>query len=538
MRTPSLPVTRWRWWAIGLSALVLALYAPVAGFDFVRLDDARYLTANPHLGQGLSWATFNWAWTSTYFGWWHPMTWLSHLVDVSLFQGWAGGHHLTSAALHAANAGLLVAVLVGFGVHPRLALLVAAVVALHPTRVESVAWLSERKDVLSETLLLLTALAWQRFQLKRTWPWYLLTLVVFFLSLAAKTMGVTFPLLLLIIDQWRDPQAWRRARALVPEKLPLFVVSVVLGFTTVYAQHAVGAMQSVTQLGFGERLAAVPIAWAWYLYNSFVPASLCPYYERFHPEWWQVSGAVAALVALGLICRASWPRFRPLAFGLLFGAVGLLPVIGLLQVGGQLISDRYLYLVHPALFFGLASSVPVHWWTERRLIAGALSAGVLLALAGATSAQLPVWRDSEALYAEMGQCAPDAVFSMTGRGLWLLKTGRPQEALEPLTRAAARDSYARALYGRALLDLGRRDEGLIQVDGAFHAQPTDNMIRLIWTEVFAREGARVAAEHHLVRAERILFDVAQEAPDNAEVRRLLANVREDLARSRDAGASP
>ena len=263
--------------AVGLGVAVALVYLPVLGFEFLPLDDASYITVNPHLAGGLDARTFAWAWTSTYFGWWHPMTWLSHLLDVSLYGGWAGGHHLTSALLHAVNSVLLVFVLRRFGVSPWRALVISALVMLHPTRVETVAWIAERKDVLSEALLLATCLVWQHHRLRPSVGRYALVCVVYTLALASKTMVVTLPVLLLLIDAWtRRAEPWGK---LVLEKVPLFVLAGLAGLSTVWAQHDLGAMPPVTT-GLGERVAQVPIAWWLYLRSTFWPAELCPYHER------------------------------------------------------------------------------------------------------------------------------------------------------------------------------------------------------------------------------------------------------------------
>lgn len=343
--------------AAGLLLLTVAVYAPVRGFAFVDFDDGEYVVANPHVQRGLDGGSVAWAFSSFYAANWHPLTWLSHMLDVELFDGWAGGHHLTNLALHAANVILVFLLLESVAFGPWASVAVAALFAVHPLRVESVAWIAERKDLLSALLWLLTIAAYGAWT-RRGGAWrYAGVVALFALALMAKPMAVTLPAVLVLADVWPLARlaAWRDLRPRLVEKLPLFALSLASAVVTWEAQSAFGATMRADVLPGGERLANAALSIVLYLRDAVWPVGLAVFYPHPASAGGRVSrpAALAAALALLAISAAALAlgRRRPwVAAGWCAWLVLLAPVIGLLQVGSQARADRYTYLLLLPLF--------------------------------------------------------------------------------------------------------------------------------------------------------------------------------------------
>jgi hypothetical protein len=453
------------WGTAALAALVLGLYLPTLRYELVDLDDVTNLVNNPHVRGGLSLSALSWAFTSTWASWWYPLTWLTHLTAISLFGDWAGGHHLVNALFHAANAALAVMVFRRWGLSSWQSLAGAALTVFHPTRVESVAWVTERKDLVFVFFGLLTLLAYALYAERRTPLRYALVLLAYAGSLMGKSMLVSLPVLLLLLDVWQA----RGVRLL--EKLPMFALALGAGVMTVYAQRQAGAVQSLTQLTFPDRLAVLPLAYLKFLALTFWPIDLCAYYPR--PEASAVAavlGWVAALVLVGLLF-ALRKRAPSLLFGAAWFVISLAPVSGLAQVGGALAADRYLYWPHLGLFAGLVLAIPAAWMTRPALRIAA--AAVVATLALLTTLQLPMWRDSETLFRSTLELEPNNPFMQTSLGLLLLKQGRAADAVAPLSLAAPRYPYGQSILGLALIDTGDLEGGRKALDEALARSPND-----------------------------------------------------------------
>jgi len=389
-------------------ALVLALaavYARTGGHAFLTYDDGLYVTENPHVLGGLSWAGLRAAFLGFHGGNWHPLTVLSHQLDVSLFGLDAGAHHLVNAALHALNAALCLVVLARATGNVWAAALVAALFALHPLRVESVAWVAERKDVLAGTFFFLTLLAHVARVRRPTRAGGALVALCLALGLLAKPMLVTLPCLLLVLDRW--PLARREPwSALVREKSALFLLALVSAVLTVVAQRAGGSLQALDQLTLAERGAtAVRAVWT-YLAQSLWPVDLAPFYPHpalvpgaeFAPLGARTWLALALLAGVTLCAWALRARRPALLAGWLWFLGMLVPVAGLVQVGLQLHADRYTYLpgigLAVALVYGLGAGL------GPRAARSALALGGVVALAcGVASArQVARWRDTRTLF--------------------------------------------------------------------------------------------------------------------------------------------
>ncbi|MBI5071133.1 MAG: tetratricopeptide repeat protein [Deltaproteobacteria bacterium] len=510
--------------AAGLAALLAAVYAQVGGFAFVNVDDQQYVTQNRHVLRGLGWDGVAWALGSLHAANWHPLTWLSHLLDVSLFGAWAGGHHLVSAALHLASTLLLFHLLHRTTGAAGRSALAAALFGLHPLRAESVAWVSERKDVLSTLLLLLLLVAWVRYAEGRRRGWYLAALGLLALGLMAKPMLVTAPALLLLLDAWplgrtAPPEAGGR-RPLVRlalEKIPFAALAAASAAVTLYAQARGQAVNALAEVSLGQRVANALASTVRYLGDTLWPSGLAYFYP--HPVLahggtpaWQAVLSAALLLAL---TAAAW-RLRArqpwLLWGWVWFLVTLLPVIGLLQVGVQARADRYTYVPHlglvPALVWGAAAAA------ERlrlpRALAAAGAVAVVLALAVASWQQVGTWRDSVTLHqralavternwnawvglgdAYQGQgrleeavaCDLEAIRLYPGlaqawndMGVAQARLGRPQEALASFQRAtrlqpASGDAWVNlgTAYGAA----GRLPEAAAALQEAVRLRPGD-----------------------------------------------------------------
>jgi Tfp pilus assembly protein PilF len=394
--------------------LTLAVFANVRTFDFVSYDDPWYVTNNPHVAAGLSWAGVWWALTAGYLFYWHPATWLSHMADVQLFGLNPGGHHVTNLLLHVAGT----LTLFGFlrratGAEWRSAL-VAALFAVHPLHVESVAWIAERKDVLSTFFLMLTLWAYVAYAEARTTRRYLIVLLCFALGLMAKPMLVTLPVLLLLMDIWplgrtsvRSAGWFSSPRAapgtlLIREKVPLFALAAVVGMATFVVQSQVGAVGTLAQLPVSYRLANAVLSYVRYAWQMVWPSGLAVFYPYppALPPWWHVVGGGALLIGVTILAVRAANRRPWLLVGWLWYVITLLPVIGLFQAGDQLMADRFTYVPLVGLFIIVAWGGADLLQRQPRLqpAAAVVALGVVLACAVVARGQVQYWRNSETLW--------------------------------------------------------------------------------------------------------------------------------------------
>ncbi|MBX7167325.1 MAG: tetratricopeptide repeat protein [Pirellulales bacterium] len=405
-----------------LVAVTLAVFAPILAHPFIYYDDDVYVFANPVVLQGLNWDTFRWAWTSEVQGNWHPLTMLSLLADVSLWSRgsgarsapWPGGFHLTSLLLHAASVAVLFFTLTRWTGRLYCSALVAALFAIHPTRVESVAWIAERKDVLSGFFFMLTLAAYGAYVRRPSLGRHLVVAVCLACGLMSKAMLVTVPLLLLLLDVWPLRRSALRtagrfdplgAGLLVAEKLPWLMLVAVSSWITFHVQQKQGFVVSLEFQSPGERLITATNAYGAYLHSAIWPTRLCLMYPL--PLDIQVTSATLASAAVlaggtlaALLTARRW-AFVPVGW---FWFVGMLvPVIGLVQIGGTARCDRYTYLPFIGLF--LLGVWSIAGLLERRLaprarryVGGALAAAVLLPLSVLCLRQVGYWRDAETLF--------------------------------------------------------------------------------------------------------------------------------------------
>ncbi|MGA8893288.1 MAG: tetratricopeptide repeat protein [Anaeromyxobacteraceae bacterium] len=507
-------------------ALALVVYRATFGFGFVNVDDQTYLTSNAVVQGGLSWAGVRWAFGAMHGSNWHPLTWLSHMADVSLFGMDAGMHHAVSVAIHAVNGVLLLAWLRGATGSTWRSALAAALFAVHPLHVESVAWVAERKDVLSTCFWLVALIAWTGWvRKKRAWR-YGIVVVAFALGLLAKPMVVTLPFVLLLVDAWPlgrlgglQPDApfdLRRAWPLLREKLPLLALSVASSVVTVVAQREV-AMSSLEGIPIGDRLANAVVSVAAYLGQTFWPSGLAAFYP--HPSIggvpfaaWLVVGSAILVLALSVVafaCRRSCPW---LPWGWLWFLGTLVPVIGIVQVGVQARADRYTYI--PSVGILVAVSWTVGWLAgasrARRIAASAASVAALAALSVAASAQAETWRSSEPLWRHAIAVTERNWAAWAGLGDALHETGRMEESVaagQQSLRMNPRNARAWNVVGIGLAQLGQMDEAARHLRQAIELDPR-------YGEAWYNLGISYGVQGDHARAAQALARAAALEPDN------------------------
>jgi tetratricopeptide (TPR) repeat protein len=496
MNSPNLAANRgWNRPGLISFSLIVAtvlVYAPVHRHEFINYDDPYYVTSNPHTQAGLNLDTVRWAFTSSHASNWHPLTWISHLLDGQLFGLNPAGHHLVNVLFHTANVLLLFTLLRRTTEALWRSAIVAALFALHPLHVETVAWVSERKDVLSTFFGLLTLICYAQYVARTqvrtgtTKIFFILALICFALGLLSKPMLVTWPFVLLLLDFWplrriTFPLAtvpaivWRK---LLLEKLPFLGLTIAMCVVTILVQHGSGATIPFDVLPVGARLAQMPVAWIRYLAKTFWPENLAMFYPYVTFAWDSPLVLGAALLMLGVTFGAYWQRRqRPfLALGWFWFLGTLMPVIGLVQVGWQGIADRYTYIPHIGLFIAIV------WFaaemTERikvpRIGRGVFAALVLAACGVLASRQLAHWQNTGTLARHTIRVTQDNYLAHAGLAMMLVRERKFDEAIvEARTALRIRPEYAEAHNTIATIyaQQGRADDALASYLAAIRGDP-------------------------------------------------------------------
>ena len=504
------------WPAVLLAAATFAVFAGVFRNGFVSYDDEAYVVRNPHVLGGLSFGGLRWAFAATEASNWHPLTWISHMADVSLFGVSAAGHHFTSLLLHAGNVVLVFLLLRAATRCAGRSAMVAALFGLHPLRVESVAWIAERKDVLSLLLGLSAIAAWGSWTASRKPGAYAGSLVLFAGSLMAKATFVTLPLLLLVLDFWplrragplpagEESPPRLPVRRLLVEKIPHALLAAAAAVIAFRAQRAGGATTALA-LSAGVRLENAVVSVVRYLALTVWPARLAVFYP--HPAsalGWKTWGALLLLLAITAAACVERRRRPYLLAGWLWYLIALVPVIGVVQVGWQGFADRYTYL--PSL--GLAAAAV--WGVGSALadrvpgrVLAASGAALLLALSILTIRQVATWRDSLTLYSHaIAVTGPNETMQID-LGNELARRGRSEEASRHLEEALRIAPGSRvALYGLGNLFFaeGRPAEARRRFEEAARLHPDFAEAHVQIAAAFVREGRPAAA---IAPAERAL----------------------------------
>jgi protein O-mannosyl-transferase len=466
----------------------LGLYRAVLEQGFVHFDDDRYVTENRAIQHGVDAATIAWAFTTDRMGTWHPLTWLSHAIDWSLYGPDAGGHHLTSLLLHAFNALLLFGVLRWMTGSVGASAFVAFVFAVHPLNVDSVAWISSRKGVLSMAFWLLTVAAYTDFAKRGGSARYLLVLVAFALGLMSKPAVVSLPLVLLLLDVWPlgrmgwNGKATGEARPFI-EKIPLFVMALASSLVA-FAVRRIG-----DPVAWTDRWARVPIAYVLYLKRIFWPAGLAtPYPPSSGPTAAQVLPAIIVLLGITAFAIQSH-RTRPyVTVGWLWFVVTLAPVIGFVQIGAHPMADRWTYLPMIGVLIAVAWGVPSALPASRfmRVTLGAAGVSVVAALVLVTRAQIGYWQDTETLFRRAIAVTEDNRTAHYNLAWYLSRQDRPDEAVEEYRRAIEIDpDHFPSHHNLALLLIaeGRAKEAVEPLCAALRlTDPGDEALRQRLTE--------------------------------------------------------
>lgn len=474
---------------IFLAAIVWLVFGQTIHYQFINLDDGAYVFKNPQVSRGLTSEGIIWAFTQSHAANWHPLTWLSHMLDCQLYGLRPGGHHLTNVLIHAANAILLFLVLKQMTTALWRSAFVAAIFAIHPLRVESVAWVAERKDLLSGLFFILTVWAYVRYvRDPRSPARYGLVLFLFALGLLCKPMLVTLPFVLLLLDYWplnrmaaagdSGDKTFRLPRQLILEKLPLLGLAVASCLATILAQQT--ALQPLASISLPLRIGNALMSCTAYLRQMFWPTDLAAFYPL------AIRDILAARVLLSLILLTAITvvifllrrRRRYLVTGWLWYLAMLAPVIGIVQVGSQARADRYTYLPQIGLVLLLtwgAADLFARWRHHRAFLA-TLSLIILVALTFSARLQASVWRDSETLWKQALTRTTDNLMAELNLGEAVYQLGKTSEAIKHFEMALLIDDTRASVHsslGVALLDTGRVEESLRHLETAIALDPKD-----------------------------------------------------------------
>lgn len=475
------------WWImLGLIATTIAVFFPVMNHDFVYYDDPKYVTENAVVSRGLTAQGLTWAFTTGTDANWFPLTWLSHMLDVQLHGMNAGGHHFTSLLLHALSAAVLFKVLhMMTGMIGRSAF-VAAMFSLHPLHVESVAWVAERKDVVSTLFWMLTMWAYAAYARDPKLRRYVLVMILFALGLMSKPMLVTLPFVLLLLDFWplrrvegMSPKSnlQRTYAQLIREKIPLFALAVASSITTFLVQREGGAVGTFDAYPFAQRVANALVSYLAYVRKMIWPADLAAFYPyRMEIPAAAALAAFAALVGLSYLCVRFARKYPYLPVGWFWYVGTLVPVIGLVQVGNQAMADRYSYIPIVGLFIIAAwgiGEIAEKLRLDRFVLAGAAILTVL-ASAAISRSQLRHWQSSSHLWTHALDVTQENHVAHNNLGLALAGEGKTEEAISQYREALRiRPAYAtaRTNLGAALSKQGKLDEAVANYTEVLRAKP-------------------------------------------------------------------
>ncbi|MCG6551255.1 MAG: tetratricopeptide repeat protein [Candidatus Magnetominusculus sp. LBB02] len=429
-----------------LAAAAIIVFFPVRGFDFVAFDDAIHITGNQYVRDGLTIDGIRWAFTTTREGNWVPIMWLSHMVDAAIYGVSPGGHHISNLIFHIVNVILLFLLFKEMTGELWQSAFVAALFAIHPAHVETVAWVSQRKELLSALFCFLAMLKYVQYARKPSIKHYLYVIIFFVLALMSKPMAVTLPFVLLLIDVWPLGRLRETVPAkLVMEKIPMFAISGIFSVITYYAQKNYNAVVSVAEMPLSLRLSSVLAAYVKYLKNALFPTGLSVFYPRMDViAVWQWAGAFVLLAAVSAYVIFSIKR-KPYLFTGWFWFLGtLVPVIGIVQVGAQGMADRYTYIPFIGLFAAAAFAVPLRY--AARLPVRIMAIVIICASALLSMNQVRYWKNSAVLLSHAAETVKTSALSYYNLGTALAGDGKYREALDAFDKAIAIDPTRADVY--------------------------------------------------------------------------------------------
>ena len=468
------------------------VYQQVGGHEFVTFDDGLYVTENLRVKNGLNLENIAWSFTTTHSSNWHPLTWMSHMLDVSVFGMNPGSHHLVNVFFHLANSLLLFFVFRQMTADVWQSAFVAALFAIHPLHVESVAWVAERKDVLSTFFWILTVWFYVGFVKDRTASRYLAALLFFSLGLMAKPMLVTLPFVLLLLDYWplrrlefrrldRDRYPYNTLSwfDLIIEKVPFFVFTAASCAVTFYAQQSGGSVASLEVFPLGVRIANAVVAYISYIAKMLWPVHLSAFYPHSYSlPMWQVAGAGLLLMLIFWGCILTVKRWPYLLVGWLFYLGTLFPVIGLIQVGEQSMADRYTYVPLIGIFIILGWGLPdlLKKWRYQKIGVVLGSALLLPALMVTTWLQVRHWSDNIEFYEHMIKVTDNNFMAHYNLGVYLADNHQIDEAIKHYREAISiKPGHVNANnnLGNALVIKGKHREAVQRYMNALSRAPDD-----------------------------------------------------------------
>ncbi|MEE8412336.1 MAG: tetratricopeptide repeat protein [Acidobacteriota bacterium] len=473
---------RTTWVLIVLCGVTLGVYVQVGGHDFVNLDDFDYVSENPQVNRGLSWQGVRWAFTAQHSANWHPLTTLSHMLDVQLFGLDPGPMHLVNVLFHLLNTVLLFRLLHGATGSTWRTAVVAGLFALHPLHVESVAWISERKDVLSTFFWLATMLAYSAWTRRPSAARYSGVVALFALGLLSKAMLVTLPLVLVLWDVWplsrvRPARLAADLRRSVREKLPLLALSAAHSVVTLFVQASAGATMPSGTIPLASRLGNAAVTYGRYLWDLLWPVGLSPSYPHTGaPPAWTVGVALAGIAIVGWVAWKQRDRWSWWTVGWCWYLGTLVPVIGIVQVGIQSRADRYTYL--PMIGVTIVLAWGLEAWTRNRSLVRTICIELLavwgLALIVVTTLQVARWKDGPTLFRYALSITPDNYQIHEALGVELARAGDVPAAMKHFRRVVDGLPNRAASYyhlGLAYIQSGNPSAGLIELERALELDP-------------------------------------------------------------------
>ena len=483
-----------------LTITICSVYLQVKDHQFINFDDYKYVTENSHVLSGLNLENIKWAFISVYATNWHPFTWISYMMDVDLFGMKPGMHHLTNVIFHILNSILLLIVLNQMTGALWRSAAVAALFALHPLHVESVAWIAERKDVLSTFFWMLTMLAYHRYVRSRTISKYLLMILFFGLGLMAKPMLVTLPFVLLLLDFWplrreelnftnngsQIALSWwpkinpRGILRLILEKVPLMIMALAASGVTFYAQSAGGAIKPLERFSLGMRIQNAIISYVTYLWKMVWPLNLAVFYP--YPKQFSILTVVMCfllLIAISVIVVMSLRRLPYLVIGWFWYLGTLVPVIGIVQVGDQSMADRYTYIPLIGIFIMIAWGIPelLDKWQFKKIALATLTGIVIPILIVSSWIQVGYWKDSEILFRHALNVTDNNSVAHNNLGNYLLKEGDVAGAIGHLTQSLKinpNNTFGYNTLAKALYEENKYNEAITQLQKCLRINPQDS----------------------------------------------------------------
>ena len=481
--------------AVALAILILSVYWRVGGYSFVAFDDDVYVYENPHVQKGLTLEGVSWSFTTFYASNWHPMTWISHMADVELFGTNAGWHHRMNVLFHLVNTLLLYLVLWQMTGGLWQSAFVAAIFGVHPLHVESVAWVAERKDVLSTLFLILTTGAYLRYVRRPDLGRYLPVAIFFALGLMCKPMLITLPFVLLLLDWWplrrvtpigspdpaSHPFPLSKLSRLVWEKVPLFGLSAASCIVTFLAQTKGEVVQPLDYIPFGMRIFNAVVSCVTYLEKMVWPSSLAIFYPHAASThaaipMWEIAGAILLIGGLSFLAFWEGQRRPYITVGWLWYLGTLVPVIGLVQVGYQAMADRYTYVPLVGVFIAIAWGIP-NLFSKirfRNLALGVLGGAIVAVLSVAAWSQVSYWRNDVTLFSRALTVTQDNWLAWNNLGAAYDRLGQPEQAIVRYREALRiRPGYVDAWnnLGAAYHKLGQPQKAIIYYEEALRIKP-------------------------------------------------------------------